>query len=428
MLSMKLFDRLTGASSGIFRNMAVLSLGTISARLIGIVSLPLLTRLYSPKDFGVLAIFMAVTAVITPISTFYATAIPLPRRDRLALDVVTLSFVSLAITLAIATVIFFTAGRLIFDLINFPEGPKLWPLVIFAMAGAGAFQILSQWATRRKAFSSLALATTVQTLSGTGFKIALGFTGVGLGLVVGQVVKTSTGVLQLARQLRSDARTIEYSPGLRGIKRAIKRFRDFPTLRLPSQLLMAFTGQALMLFSASLFDIETVGQITLAVTVLALPINLLGANIGQAYYGEVAAVGRRNTAKLEEITRSVVLRLTAVSVLPAVILFVGGPFLFRMAFGDEWILAGQIASWSAVYLAAAFISLPIVHLLNVLGHQRYYLRINVVRAFWTVVLFFAASRMGWDVLTTIAAYYLVLSGHLILVLVSIMRLLKTSRS
>lgn len=421
---MKSFERLAGASAGIFRNMALLSLGTIAARAVGVLALPLLTRLYSPKDFGVLAIFMAIAAVITPIATFFATAIPLPRRDRLALDVVVLAFASLAVMVAVSTIIFASAGALIFSLLKFVDGPRLWPILVLAIALTGTFQILMQWGTRRKAFASIAWASTAQAISGTGVKIALGFAGLPVGLVLGQVVQTSAGAIQLAWQLLTDARKTSYSMTSRGLKRAVRRFADFPTLRLPSQLLMAFTGQALMLFSASLFDVDTVGQIMLAVSVLALPISLIGTNIGQAYYGEVAAVGKRDRAKLYELTKSVIVRLTAVSIVPALVLFVGGPYLFRSAFGEEWTLAGEIASWSATYVAAAFVSLPIIHLLNVLGHQKYYLRINAVRASWTVMLFVAADVLNWGVLPTITAYYLMLSAHLLLVIFAILRLIK----
>lgn len=50
--------RLFGGSSGdVFRGMVTQAFGTGGAQMIGIAAVPILTRLYSPEDFGVLAVF-----------------------------------------------------------------------------------------------------------------------------------------------------------------------------------------------------------------------------------------------------------------------------------------------------------------------------------------------------------------------------------
>src|SRR5690606_15343997 len=114
------------------------------------------------------------------------------------------------------------------------------------------------------------------------------------------------------------------------------------------------------------------------------PIALLGRNIGQAFYGEIAAIGRKDPERIRALTVELVRRLFLLSIIPAAVLFIAGPQLFVLIFGSEWEFAGRIASASAPYVLATFVSLPVVHVLNVVGHQSYYLRINVLRAVWTV--------------------------------------------
>ena len=48
-----------GPAGGVFRSMTTLAVGGIAARVIGILSFPVITRLYSPHDFGIAALMLA---------------------------------------------------------------------------------------------------------------------------------------------------------------------------------------------------------------------------------------------------------------------------------------------------------------------------------------------------------------------------------
>lgn len=88
-ISARLFG---GTSGGVFRGMMTLALGSSIGRVIGIASIPVLTRLYSPADFGVLAVFTALVAILAPLVTLrYALALPLPRHDGVAMNLLVLS-------------------------------------------------------------------------------------------------------------------------------------------------------------------------------------------------------------------------------------------------------------------------------------------------------------------------------------------------
>lgn len=420
----KLANRLSGDGGSIFKNIIMLTAGTLAGRAIDIISLPILTRLFPPESFGLLAVFTAIVSLVVPIATFYATAIPLPKRDQFALNVVALSTLVLLFPLGLSSIILFVYASPIFALLNLSDLTPYWPILIVGIAGTSLFRILVQWGIRRKAFTTISKATAYQAGFGAATKLALGWSGfTTTGLIIGGVVQSSTGAFQLAKLLLADALRVSYRLSLNGMIRAMKRFADFPLWRLPSQLLMAFTSQALLLFSASLFDITIAGQLSLAVSILALPVSLLGNNIGHAYYGEITAIGRKDLKRIHAITISVVKRLFLVSAVPAIVLLFFAPVLFSFVFGDEWTLAGEIAALSAPYVVASFVSVPVVHVLNVLGHQKYYLRINLTRALWTVGLFLTAGFWNWEPMVTIGAYYAILTIHLTAVLITILRLL-----
>ncbi len=77
--------------ASIFRNMTMLASGTVAAKAIGVLTVPVITRLYLPEHFGVLAVFTAITALLVPFGTLrYSMAIPLPKQDGLATNLAVL--------------------------------------------------------------------------------------------------------------------------------------------------------------------------------------------------------------------------------------------------------------------------------------------------------------------------------------------------
>ena len=75
-----------------FRNsVALLGVGTATGQAITLVSAPILTRLYTPADFGAFGVFAAIVGFMAGITTLqYGMAIPLPARDRAAASLLVL--------------------------------------------------------------------------------------------------------------------------------------------------------------------------------------------------------------------------------------------------------------------------------------------------------------------------------------------------
>src|SRR5690625_2843667 len=80
------------SESAIIKNMAKLASGDGISRVIGIATMPIITRIYLPEHLGVLSVFVAIVAIIAPIATFrYSLAIPLPESAVMAVNIVGLA-------------------------------------------------------------------------------------------------------------------------------------------------------------------------------------------------------------------------------------------------------------------------------------------------------------------------------------------------
>ena len=68
-----------------FRHVLVLVTGTTLAQLLAVAASPILTRLYSPEEFGLLTVYTAVLYIFALMGTLqYENAIPLPEDEESA--------------------------------------------------------------------------------------------------------------------------------------------------------------------------------------------------------------------------------------------------------------------------------------------------------------------------------------------------------
>lgn len=405
--------------------MAILASGAGISRIIGLLSIPVISRIYSPEHMGVLAVFTALVALLVPIGTLrYSVALPLPRSDRLAVNLSVLCMLLLGVMSLVITAILILFAKLILNLLNMQVLLPYWWLLIIAVIGTGFYEILSQWATREKAFKPLSKTQIWQSLIGAIIKVGLGLAGLKpLGLLIGQIVMQAGGILGLSliffKKFRVNLRYVTR----KRIVFLLKRYADLPKYRLPSQFLLVFSAQSPLLFSAWLFDAETTGQLGLALMALALPITLFGQTTGQAYYAEIAKIGKNNPRKIYQITKKVTAKLFIFSIIPFFILLFFGPLLFEFLFGSKWQEAGIFARILSIYLIAQFISAPIINVFTVFDKEKTLLSINLRRFILIIAIFIFSRLLNSTAIESIGLYSIILTIHYLLVIKSTFKIL-----
>jgi len=122
------------------RGVGVLVGGTASAQILLVLAVPILTRLYTPEDFGLLAVYASLLAIIGVISTLrYELAIPLPEDDVEAANVAVLSLLLVAISTALTAILLLMLGTSIFELLGVPVLANYMWLIPVGLLISGAF-------------------------------------------------------------------------------------------------------------------------------------------------------------------------------------------------------------------------------------------------------------------------------------------------
>lgn len=397
----------------VFRHMLVLAAGSGAAKVVGTLSIPIITRLYTPEQYGLFTVFLSVTAILTPLASLrYSAALPLARREGTAAALLVACMALLGLTLALMVAVLLVSADHLFGLVSAAQLVPVWPLLVAAVGTAGVYEILTNWAVRQRGFRTMAQAEVSQSVLGGATKIGLALVSLQrVGLVAGHLVGQIVACLILWRLVWRRANTGIRRTTRKKVWLVLARYTDFPTYRLPSQLLLIASQQAPVFFLSALYGAAIAGQLGLALVALAVPLTLIGQTTGQAFYAEIARLGRNKPDEIHRITCGVMKRMLVLGLVPTVVLMGAGRWLFPLFFGARWLDAGVFASILSIYLLAQFVANPLSHTLSVFDKQRLFLRFNIVRAILIAGVFGVAYWLRLSAFMAIAAYSVVLSIH-----------------
>jgi len=414
------------SKSPFFKNVVLLAGGSAAAQAISLLTAPIITRLYTPADFGVLTVFAAVLGIIGQLSTLrYSVTIPLSEDEDLAYNVLKLCFL---ITLSLSFL--FGAGVLLFGdyfATRFSDDPAaqyLWLLPV-CLLGAGLYEALSSWAVRRKYFKVIAQTKLSQGLSSSGIKIGLGWLGIKplgllLGLLASQVAGTGSLLLKLLKEKPRFFSSISWI----GIGYAAQKFSRFPLLQSWSRLLLSLGTQLPTIFMAAFYGVEVVGLFGLANGMVNMPMNLLGTSVSQVYYAEIAKYGKSRPDKIRKLSISIIKKMFFVGIIPMGAIMVAGPWMFSFVFGAEWYDAGVYARLFSITILARFVCSPVMHCFDVLEMQGIQLSFNIVRVLLIIITFLICRAFEWDTIVTVSIYSVVLALFYTFVILSTLLLVR----
>ncbi len=396
----QLVRRLCGR--GFFGQVAILVGGTAFAQALTVLVTPVLTRLYQPDDYGVLAVYVSLLSFPSVVASLrYEYAIPLPK-DKV--DAANTLALALAIVVGLSAVAGVVAWFLRDYIVGWTQTPTLAPymwLVGLGVLWSGTYRALTYWAIRKQAFGRIARTRVSQGLGQVLIQLGMGLLHCRpLGLLVGSVVGQGAGSTTLGtlawKQDQEALRGITWG----GMRQVAWRYRRFPFFSATALLNIAGLRLPALLIAA-LFGAVVAGSFGVVMRVMGWPMQFIGGAIAQVYTGEAARLVRESPADLYALLMRTTRRLALIglSVLGVGLL---APLFFSFVFGERWHEAGVYCQVLAPMLYAQFVVSPISALANIVERQDLQLYGDAVRASIVVGLFYLASRWHWTPVATLA--------------------------
>jgi len=341
------------------RNVLTLMTGTTIAQAVPIAISPILTRIYTPEDFGIFTLFFSLTMIFGSIvNGRYELAIMLPTEDEDAINIAVLGIIiATAVSIVLLGFILFFSQE-IMNLLN-NKNIYIWlyflPISVFLI---GVFNVLNFLNTRMKHYKDLSKALIYKSLALTVIQLSVGFIYQGAtGLISGLIISNFFGNLKLSKNIIQNKQLIASLSIIR-MKALVKRYINFPKFSMWSALASTSTQHLTSILISSFFTIATLGFYSLSEKVLGVPSALIGRSIGQVYFQQ-ASQEKQETGKSIDAFKSTILKLIAIGVPFFGILFFTVEDLFSIVFGENWRIAGQYAQILLPLFLIRFIVSPL---------------------------------------------------------------------
>jgi O-antigen/teichoic acid export membrane protein len=356
--------------------------GAVAAQAITFAGRPVLTRLFTPEEFGVLTLFTTLTVLFGVVGTGrFEDAMMLPARRADAARLL-----ALALGVALATAVVLAAAVIPWReaLSRWLESPSLSPsLVLLPAAGlAAAWGLaLETWHTRLGRFRRISAGRVAQSVVAVGTQVTAGVLGASaVGLTAGATAGMAVLALVVAAPLtRRDGGILRVALRARGLTRGLAhRYRRFPTFAAPAALLNTLSGRIPVFGLAVVFGAGPTGLYGLAFGTLALPVGVVTSAVGQVFFAHAAPAHRAGT--LAPLTRQVHRRLALMAAFPMAAAALAGPEAFALVFGPAWEEAGIYARLLAPWLLLSAIVPPLTRVFDVTERQRADLFFSVLQA------------------------------------------------
>lgn len=354
------------STSAFRRNVLTLLGGTALAQAIPLLAAPVLARLYSPEQFGALALLLALA---NPISLVvcgrYELTVVLPREDAKANVLARLGLVlAVSITFVLALFMVLLQPHLT-PLLGGANAtlPLLLAPLLFGLMGF--FQPLNNWLIRKQAFRAMGVNKMAQTTGITLVSLALGWISVEAGLLCGYIAGWLAYVVVGVIQARSTG--FRFRPlDVNAMRAASAEHRDYPLYNTLPALLHTATLSIPIFLIVRHFGEEATGQLNLCRQTVLLPVTFFATTWMQVYMQRASRTVIEREPVLPGLFRSLSV-LAAMALVLTITLTLAGPWSFGFVFGTEWRVAGEFARILAVPIALQFVVTPLTVILPPLG-------------------------------------------------------------
>lgn len=364
----------------------MLSSGTALAQLINVGVFPLLTRIYTPVEFGVFTLYLAVVTVLATVNTGrFEYAVLASETDADAWGCVFGTLALATVSSALLLMLLLAVGVLGW----FALDPVLALFVVAGLWLQGSYRAFYYWFNRMRRYGGMTRNRVWGAITMALVSVTLGLLGLGaVGLVAGSLAGVAVNALGLTRAAWLEAHPPRPAgPAIAGL---LRRYYRYPAFLVPAGFLQGLSSQLHVLIMNAAFGPSVVGGVGLYQKVVSVPATTIGNAVGDVFKQQGAELLKRD-GECVALVRSTGIRLAVVAVPVFVVLELWGPAIFEWVFGEGWRFAGEYARPLAWMFLVGFVVAPLSALLFVAEKQKYVLYIQML----LLALVAVALGVGW---------------------------------
>ena len=355
------------------RNVFVVVSGLGGGHAIALLLMPVLSRRYSPDDFGVWSVMKTSIAYLTMVSTLrYEMAIPLEKDRQVLRSVVWVPLTNASIfSMLLLSVWIIERDNLSY---LFGINQMYWLSIPLGVLFSAWAQIFSYVLIRNERFKPIAVYNITQKILQMGIPLLMAvlYKARAWGLLAGDIFSRFWGLLFLTWMLAAFLEHfLGHFPDIRHLLLVIKKYKNFPIYTLPAAMLHNLLFVTPIYFMSLVYGKKEVGFFSLTQSVLLGPLLLLSQGVAQVFFGRASTLYREQREQIYTLFWRTFGILLGIGLLPGLILIAWGPNLFSVVFGARWVTSGIYARLLVVGVLAQFCVGPVYQVLNIIGQQKF---------------------------------------------------------
>ena len=367
------------------RNVLTLMTGTTIAQAIPIAISPILTRIYTPEDFGFLAMYLfAVTFFSNIVTGKYEMSIFLPKSNYKATEMLEVALFLSALFSIILLIIVLSFGDYIMKRFDIEHSIFWLYLLPFSIFIAAIYQSMNNLYVRMSRFKQISFNRIIQSITNSTLSVSLSFQSLLLnGLVIAQIITQLVVAILFFRKIKfSKVNKYKFKKYLI----LIKKYKNFPQHMLISGMTNNVSADMPIIILTTNFGLAFSGFYSFVQKVLGVPLSVVGNSFMEVFRQKASEEYIKN-GNCISIFSSVFKKLVLISFIPFFVFYFIAPDLFSFVFGENWKVAGEYAQILTPMFFIKFITMPISSVALFAN--------KTIVDFWWQLGFFAVAVIGY---------------------------------
>lgn len=387
------------------RNVLKLGGGTALGQMLAVIATPLITRLYSPADMGLLGIFMAFAGFAgVGVAFRYDMPIASVRDDREADCLLASSlFLTIPVSMFAGLTMYVMIKNNLLSYRLLPEWSAI--AVVFLLVLTGVFTSLRYWSVRHGLYNVLSRALIFQGIGRATVPVFCGLLQAGwIGLLLGEIISRLFGISKMMRAAWPAIRTAVFPFSPDYFSSILRRNWKSPAILLPSSLIDALAVMIPLPIVSYLFGPEAAGQFFLVQRLSSLPSGLIATSVADVFHPAIANAHWNEPGQIREILVKVTRKLALISAMIYVPVTLISPFVFGFVFGEKWRTTGAYMAVLAPLSMVALVVSPVSRLLLVVDKMEIKFIFDVISLLVPIVSIFTMNHFGYNFLSSLGVY------------------------
>ncbi|MFJ7970213.1 lipopolysaccharide biosynthesis protein [Psychrobacillus sp. NPDC096389] len=376
------------------KNVITIAKGTAIGQIILFAASPLLSRLYTPEEYGILAtytIFISTLSILSTLKLELSMQTEVDNTKAFFLIKIALYFNMLFSIILL--LLFYTFNETLCEVFQISQEYSWFLYLIpFGVFALGLNKINSSLYIRNGEFNKLKdlfISNSIIMVL-----IQIGF---GILKIIPSALIIGDASARLVTNIKAFYANVNFRKtgkiNIESLKRVMVEKKDYMLFSTTSEFFYILVSQSIPFLIVLYFNPKLAGFYAFGMKIVNAPMVLIGKSISQVYISEIRTI-TDNLGKIEILFNKIVMKLFLVTCLPYVLLLIFGSGIFSFIFGSEWEYSGKLMSIMSILFLIEIVVYPLMVTLEILNKQKILLVWQLVRGIQTFLVFHLFSKIS----------------------------------